>query len=147
VKTEKSLITRALEYLARREHTRAELSRKLAPHAQDPQEIEPVLDTLERGGWLSEARFTEQLTASRRGRFGAARITRELLERGVSEEIVEAALPALKQSDLESARAVWSRKFGRPPADAKERAHQSRFLKGRGFSTEVIRKVLRMEDD
>jgi regulatory protein len=147
VKREKGLRTRALEYLARREHTRAELGRKLAQHAEDPQEIETLLDDFERRGWLSEARFAEQLTATRRGRYGAARIARELRERGVSGEAVDAALPALKEGDLEAARAVWVKKFGRAPADAKEWARQARFLQGRGFAPDVIRALLRMEDD
>lgn len=134
---------RALEHLARREHTRRELARKLAPHAEDPDEIERVLDDLETRGWLSESRVAEQLIHARRGRFGARKIERELRDKGVSAEAVTAALPDLKDGDLDAARAVWRRKFGRQPRGAAERARHVRFLQGRGFGLDVILKVIK----
>jgi regulatory protein len=138
---------RALELLARREHTRRELGRKLAAHAEDPAEVEHVLDGLEARGWLSESRLTEQLIHARRARFGARRIERELRERGVSEEAVAAAVPELKAGELDAARAVWRRKFGRQPKGAAERARQVRFLQGRGFDLDVIFKVIKGSDE
>jgi len=147
VRRGRTLRERALGYLARREHTRAELSRKLGPYAGDPAELESLLDDLERRRWLSEARYAEQLSGKRRERFGSARIVQEMRHKGVSEAIVDAAVPALREGDLAAARAVWSRKFGRPPKDAAERARQARFLQGRGFSLEVIRRLLRLDDD
>jgi len=138
-----SLRARALRYLARREHSRLELARKLAPHAEDPAEVERVLDELEQRGWLSERRVVEQVVHARRARFGARRIGRELLEKGISEEGVAAALPGLKSGEQEAARAVWLRKFGgRQPRGLAERARQVRFLQGRGFDFEVILKVI-----
>ena len=76
-----SLRARALKALARREHSRQELQAKLRPFAEDPEELKSLLDDLEKRGWLSEARFVEQLTTVRRRRFGAARILHELRER------------------------------------------------------------------
>ena len=143
----RTLRERALGYLARREHTRAELSRKLGPFAEDPAELEALLDDLERRRWLSEARYAEQLSGKRRERFGSARIVQEMRQKGVPEAIVEAATPGLRAGDLETARVVWSRKFGHPPKDGAERARQARFLQGRGFSLEVIRRLLRLDDD
>jgi len=138
-----SLRARALRYLARREHSRLELARKLAPHAEDPAEVERVLDELEQRGWLSERRVVEQVVHARRARFGARRIGRELLEKGISEEGVAAALLGLKSGEQEAARAVWLRKFGgRQPRGLAERARQVRFLQGRGFDFEVILKVI-----
>lgn len=141
------LRARALKLLARREHTRRELERKLAAGAQDHAEIETLLDEFEGRGWLSEARVTEQLIHARQRRFGARRIERELRERGVSEEAVTAALPALKEGELERAQAVWARKFKRKPAGAGERARQVRFLQGRGFDLDVIFKVIKGSDE
>jgi regulatory protein len=139
---------RALEMLARREHTRRELARKLAAHAEDPAEIESVLDELETRGWLSESRVTEQLIHARRARFGARKIERDLRDRGVSEEAVAAAMPAVKEGELEAARAVWRRKFsGRAPRNPAERARQARFLQGRGFGLDVIVKILKGSED
>ena len=139
-----SLKKRALELLTRREHTRRELARKLAAHAEDPAAIERVLDELEGRGWLSESRVAEQLIHARRARFGARKIERDLRDRGVSEEAVAAAMPTVKEGELEAARAVWRRKFsGRQPRNQAERARQARFLQGRGFDLEVIMKILK----
>lgn len=139
-----SLLGRALKLLARREHSRAELSRKLAADAVDPAEIENVLDECERRGWLSERRVVEQRVHTLRSRFGARRIERDLLSKGVSGEAVALAVSDLKGGELEAAREVWLRKFGgRPPRTAADRARQARFLQGRGFDMEVILKVIK----
>ena len=141
-----SLKERAVKLLARREHTRRELARKLAPDA-DPVEIERLLDELEARGWLSETRVAEQLVHTRRSRFGARRIERDLRGKGVSEEAVAAVLPQLKDGELEAARGVWRRKFGRLPKGTAERARQVRFLQGRGFELDVIFKVIKGSDE
>ena len=134
--------------LARREHSRSELARKLAVHAEDPAEVERVLDDFERRGWLSEHRVVEQLVHARRSRYGARRIERDLREKGVSEEAVAAALAGLKAGEQEAAREVWRRKFGgKPPRGPADRARQVRFLQGRGFSLEVIFRVIRSGDE
>jgi len=138
-----TLRARALKALARREHSRQELQAKLQPFAEDPDELEPLLDDLEKRGWLSESRFVEQLTTVRRRRFGAARILHELREKGVSEAALAAAQAQLKDGEVEAARAVWKKKFGSLPATLEERAKQSRFLASRGFSAEVVHQVLR----
>src|SRR3970040_2302656 len=139
-----SLRARALRLLARREHSRPELARKPAIHAEDPAEIERVLDDFERRGWLSESRVVEQLVHARRSRYGARRIERDLRQKGVSEEAVSAALAGLKTGELEAAREVWRRKFGgRPPRGPADRARQVRFLQGRGFDLEVILRVIK----
>jgi regulatory protein len=142
-----SLKERAIKLLARREHTRRELARKLAADAEDPVEIERLLDDLEERGWLSETRVAEQFIHTRRGRFGARRIERDLRGKGVSDEAVAAALPQLKEGELEAARGVWRRKFGRQPRTASERGRQVRFLQGRGFELEVIFKVIKGGDE
>ena len=141
-----TLRARALRALARREHSRHELQLKLLPFAENPAELDTLLDDLERRGWLSEARFVEQLTSVRRRRFGAARILHELREKGVSGAALAAAQSGLKDSEVEAARAVWKKRFRNPPATLEERARQSRFLAGRGFSAEVVRQVLRTEE-
>jgi len=140
---EPTLRGRALKILARREHSRAELARKLAPHTEDPAEIEAVLDDCEKRGWLSEGRVVEQLVHGRRSRFGTRRIEQELQRKGISAEAIAAAAPALKAGELEAARQVWLRKFGgKVPRGAAERGRQARFLQGRGFDFEVIMKVI-----
>ena len=132
--------------MARREHSRHELHDKLQPFSDDPDELGALLDELEKRGWLSEARFVEQLTTVRRRRFGAARILNELREKGVSEAALAAARSGLKNSELGAAKAVWKKKFGTFPTTLEERARQSRFLASRGFSAEIVHQVLRAEE-
>lgn len=149
-----SLRARALQYLARREYSRAELRGKLLPHVQaenDFEQVQPVdldalLDDLTARGWLSDARAATQLVHAKRSRFGTQRITHELRQKGIDEELIDAALPALKESELEAARNVWQRKFGVLPLEAKDKARQMRFLQSRGFSMDAIFKVLRTSD-
>ena len=138
-----SLKGRALRYLSAREHSRGELGRKLARHSEDADEIERVLDELTARGWLSAERFVESVVHRRAERFGAARIRQELQQHGIDHAQAATALDALRHSEPERARAIWQRRFGAPPATPAEKAKQMRFLAGRGFSTEVIRRVLR----
>ena len=144
----RSLCAQALAILARREHSRDELAKKLAPLTEDSAEIPELLDDFERRGWLSEARVVEQVMATRRRRFGSRRITQELREKGLSEDAVAGARESLKAGEVDAARAVWRRKFPNPPVDARDKARQMRFLQGRGFSLDTIRKVISgVEDD
>jgi len=144
---EPSLRERALGFLSRREYSRLELKRKLAPHAEDEQEVEKLLADFAARGWLSETRFTEQIVHARRSKYGAQRIVHELKEKGVSAEAVAAILPELRESELERARTVWTKKFGVQPQDARERAKQMRFMMSRGFGSGIIGKVLQGSGD
>ena len=132
-----------MKFLARREHSRAELRAKLHPHAQEGEDVEAVLDELEKRNWLSDERAAEQIVHAKRGRFGAHRITHELRRKGIAEELISNALPALKESELKAAREVWQSKFGTLPKNNNEKAKQVRFLQSRGFAPDVIFKLLR----
>ena len=133
---------RAMRYLARREHSRAELHAKLLPRVQEGEDLDAVLDDLEKRGWLSDERAATQLVHAKRSRFGTQRITHELRQKGIAEELISAALPALKESELEAAREVWNKKFGVAPQGDKEKARQMRFMHSRGFGLDVVFKVL-----
>ncbi len=133
-----------MRYLARREYSRAELRAKLLTYATPDDNIDAVLDELVKRGWLSDERAATQLLHAKRSRFGTQRIAHELRQRGIAEELISAALPELKESELEAARGVWQRKFGTLPQDAKEKSRQMRFLQSRGFALDVVFKVLRL---
>ena len=143
-----TLRERALRLLARREHARVELSRKLAPHAESVEQLAALLDNLAERGLLSDERYVEMRLNARRARFGDARLAHELRSQGVAAELVSEALSG-GDDELGRARQVWQRKFGEQAVDAAERARQMRFLMNRGFSGETIRRVLRgdFEDD
>jgi regulatory protein len=146
VKTAPTLHARALAMLARREHTRAEMARKLAPHAESTEQVEALLDQLVARGWLSEARFAESRANTLARKFGSRKIEYDLKNRGVSAEVVERAVEQARAQELENCRAAWQKKFGALPQDAAERGRQVRFLAGRGFSAEAVRLVLKAGD-
>jgi len=146
VKREISLRERALAMLARREHTRAEMTRKLSPHSESPEQIEQLLDALVTRGWLSETRFAESRAHTLARKFGNRKIEYDLTSRGVSAEVVEQTVERMRAQELENCRTAWLRKFGALPQDAAERGRQMRFLAGRGFSAETVRQVLKAGD-
>lgn len=145
-KAEISLRGRALQALARREHSRAELKAKLLPRVVEDENLDALLDDLERRGWLSDARALEQTVRIRSARFGTQRIMHELRQKGISDELISSAIPQLKEGELEAARNVWQRKFASPPQDQKEKAKQIRFLQSRGFSMDIIYKMMKISE-
>ena len=144
--TQLSLKGRALRLLAGREHSRAELERKLSEHAADTEELARVLDDLQAKGFINEARVVESVLHRRSERLGSARIAHELRAKGLPPDAIAQAVGQLQASELDRARALWNRKFGQAPAEPKEQARQMRFLLARGFSAEVVRKVLAQAD-
>ncbi len=142
---------RALRLLAGREHTRQEISRKLAPLAESAEQLQGLLDELTDRGWLADERYVAARYASRAARYGDARVAYELRARGVSDELVGDALAA-GESEMTRARRIWQRRFGSQaaaPGDAAELSRQIRFLAARGFSADTIRRLLRtpIEDE
>ena len=141
----RSLMARAIAALARREHSRTELARKLARTLEPPDDhaaLERVLDELEARQLLSDERYADATVRARSARYGDARLRRELAAKGVDLELAVAAVQAHAGGELERARALWQRRFGVPPKSLSERARQTRFLLARGFSGETIRCVL-----
>lgn len=141
-----SLKARAVAYLSRREHSRLELQRKLSAYCDDPAEIEAVLDDLQRTHWQSDQRYAQAYVHRTAGRQGAQRILGALRQQGVADGQLADLQDTLRTSEPERARAVWQRKFSAPPADARDYARQYRFLAGRGFSSDVIRRLLSDRD-
>jgi regulatory protein len=143
-----SLKARAVGFLSRREYARTELARKLGQHTDDAEAIEALLDDLEREGWLSTRRFAESLVHRRAERQGTARIVQELRQHGVDENQIGELKETLRASEYDRALAVWAKRFGdERPTDRAVYARQARFLAARGFSHDVIRRVLGGDPD
>lgn len=138
-----SLKGRALRLLSQREHSRAELERKLAPHEEVPGELAKALDELQARDFINDGRAVDSLVNRRAGKLGSARIQQELAQKGLSGEAVAEALEGLKETELGRAQAVWRKKFDAPPQDPQEGAKQMRFLMTRGFNAEVVRRVVK----
>lgn len=131
----------AVRLLARREHSRFELSRKLAARDAPAELVESVLDELAERRLQSDERYAESLVAARisRGQ-GPVRIRRDLEQHGVATASIEAAFEVANPDWDQLARETRVRRFGEaPPADWNARARQSRFLEYRGFTGEQIR--------
>jgi regulatory protein len=150
---ELSVKGRALRLLARREHSRAELERKLAPQVDDTpaasaaEQIRAALDDLAARGLQSDQRAAESVLLAQGRRHGSRRLEQTLRAKGLDAELVTATLQQARTTELARAREVWRRRFGVVPVDPAERARQMRFLAGRGFDPEVIRQILRDADD
>lgn len=140
-----SLKGRALKALSQREHSRAELLKKLRPHAGPDDDLPALLGQLAEQGWISEARVAQSVVNRRASRWGVGRLKQELQAKGLAHELVAATVAELADTELARATAVWLKKFGTPAADAKGRAAQARFLLGRGFAPEVVSRVLRAD--
>jgi regulatory protein len=167
-----SLKARALRHLARREHSRAELERKLtaqltadrhadrrgqssgdpqaaeqsspaADEAEAAEQVRRTLDELVARGLLSDTRAAESLLASQGRRFGSRRLKQTLQSKGLDPELVRNTVQQSRTTEYERAQDLWRRRFGQPPADAKEQARQMRFLAGRGFDGDIIRRIVK----
>lgn len=147
----RTLYNKAIELLARREHSRLELRRKLASYSVsgktggDPSLLSNVLDALVDNGYQSDERFAEAYVRSRlRKGFGLQRIGMELGQRGINEDMATVALTTYVNNDSDDLNSediifnAWQKKFGLPPQDLKERGKQQRFLYYRGFSSDEI---------
>ena len=142
--TPEQLKARALRHLVRREHSRAELARKLAAHAASREDLEALLDSLVAKKQLSDERYAEERARALSRKYGAAKIRHDLRAKGISDGIVDAVSSA---GELERARAILERKYRVPATTREERAKRARFLQGRGFSSDVVlRLVLDRED-
>ena len=153
-----SLKGRALRLLSQREHSRAELERKLARHEEEPGTLARALDELAAKDFISEPRVVASVLNQRAARSGALRVRQELQAKGLDAELVAQAMgiapeaiaeavASLQDTEVERATALWRRRFDAAPTDAKERAKQTRFLLARGFSGAVVAKVLRSDFD
>jgi len=133
------LRARALRLLARREHTRQELENKLSPHAGSSAELQGLISGLKQKNQLSEERFAEGRARQLARKYGAARIRQDLKAKGVSDELISRVT---SDGELERARAILERKYREPAATRAERAKRMRFLQSRGFSSDIIFKLL-----
>ena len=157
-----SLKARALRLLSMREYSRKGLAAKLEESTARMSrlnsleaefetassgkslatQIEEVLDDFEARGWLSDERFAEALVRRRSQRFGARKIQDELQQAGVDGAKTADLLKTLKETEYHRAHELWMRKFGGVAQDQKERARQYRFLASKGFSSELVSKIV-----
>jgi regulatory protein len=141
--TPAALKARALRHLARREHSRAELARKLAPYAASPDALQLLLNELQGKKQLSDERYAEIRAHQLSRKYAAARIRQDLKAHGVAAAVADSVSA---EGDLEKARAILARKYRQPATTREETAKRMRFLQSRGFSYDIIRCALRVDD-
>lgn len=142
-----SLRARAMRFLARREHSRAELRRKLAPRVEEGENLEAVLDELAAKGWLSDQRYAEHAIRSKARRYGPVKMAHYLKSRGVDDASIAAGLKAAGADGAPQLEAIWKSRFREAPHDEREKARQVRFLQGRGFALDEIFRFLKQLPD
>jgi regulatory protein len=138
-----SLHAQAVALLARREYARVELEQKLTAKGWERSEVRAALDELAAQGYLSDARYARALVTQKAGRYSQRGIAAELKTKGVDAQEIDAALADANLDDEAALAALWQRRYGRAPADEREKARQVRFLQSRGFSLSAILKLLR----
>jgi regulatory protein len=138
-----SLRDRAIRLLARREYARAELERRLVSKGVERSEVRALLDALAAEGLLSDARYARSVVAQRAGRYSQRSIAEGLKAQGIARDDIDAALVEAEVDDETALRALWQRRFGRAPADERDKARQVRFLQARGFALSAILKLIR----
>lgn len=149
-RTPQTLMTRAVAYLARREHSRLELGKKLSRYLDEGQtfdDIESVLDRLEAKGLLSDERYARSRARVRSMRYGDRRVAMELKTQGVGQELVRETIEAIEEPEIVRATRLWERRFGEAAQDYKERARQIRYLAARGFRMDTVMKVVKQGCD
>ncbi|MCX7239445.1 MAG: recombination regulator RecX [Burkholderiales bacterium] len=142
-----SLTARALRLLSTREHSRAELERKLARFEESPGQLATVLDSLQAKDFINQQRVVESVLYQRSAKRGSLRIKHELQAKGLEPEAIASAMEQLRGSELERAREIWRKKFTAAPSNAAERGKQTRFLASRGFGGDTIGRILQGSDD
>ncbi len=136
-----------MRLLSAREHSRAELERKLSRFEEVPGSLAQALDALEAKNFISEQRVAESLVHRRSSKLGVARLQQELQAKGLEQDTIQDALSNARTTEVERASTVWRKKFGLSAQDPKEHAKQIRFLASRGFSGDTIRKVVSSKND
>ena len=126
-----------------------ELTRKLRMRGYDEPSALPVVSELAREGLQSDGRFTESYVHNRLEKgFGPLRITLELRERGIGDDLIDLHLDRSAQEWLQRASLARQKRFGgRLPATFSEQVKQSRFLQQRGFSGDQIRRIFKTGDE
>lgn len=143
------VLQKACDYLARREHSRQELQRKLAQGCSDAALVDDLLQTMANEGLQSDERFCESFVQQRHNKgHGPLKIRQELRQRGVVEELIEGHLSPDNLDWHQLARQTRQKRFGTElPIELKDKAKQSRFLYARGFDSEMIQFALDKVDE
>ena len=143
--TSRTLLSQGVAFLARREYSRRQLRERLLERIdgvrQTSDDVDQALDKLEAKGYLSDERFAQALCRVLSKRYGNVRLTVQLRQAGISQEISDKVIQA-QEGELDRALDVWHKRFHTAPESDKERARQIRFLGSRGFPYDIIRRVL-----
>ena len=131
-----------MRLVARREHTRLELTKKLIVRGFGRGDVDTLLNDFEEKGWLDERRYIDIFLRAKRCRYGSLKLIRELEVRGISRDLIEEVRPGIQSGELDAAQGVWQKRFGVQPKNSTELAKQIRFMQSRGFEQEVIKSVV-----
>ena len=129
-----------------REHSRLELERKLSRYAESSDALQQVLDALEAKNYIRPERVAESWVHRRAAKWGSQRLQQELEAKGLEAHTIAEALQPAKASEFTRAQQIWQKKFGQAAQDRAALAQQIRFLQGRGFDADVVRRVVQQKE-
>ena len=138
----KSIKHKALYFLSRREHSYSELLNKLRRYSDDIDLIQQVLDQLKEQKLLSEERYIQSYLSSKANKYGITKLKYELSSKIDDSELINHIITESQIDQYEVAFNIWKKKFNEKPKTPKEQQQQMRFLLNRGFSFEIIQKVI-----
>ncbi|MEP7156583.1 MAG: recombination regulator RecX [Betaproteobacteria bacterium] len=141
------MLSRALAFLSRRDSSRTQFIQKMIAGGYEKSEVEAAADWCQQQGFLDEGRYVEGAARRLSAKYGTSRVLHTLRQKGATEESIAEVTSDLKENELAQARAVWVRKFREPPADANAKSKQIRYLQTRGFSFDIIKRVITGVED
>ncbi|MGB9877498.1 MAG: regulatory protein RecX [bacterium] len=134
-----------LRFFSFRDRTEKEAREKLKEKGIDEKTAEEAIAWLKGEGLLNDSRFAYQWVEGRKGRYGRIRLLRELLKKGVENEIARQVVGSItEEEELENALEIGRRRLASiPPSDPRRREKLASFLLRRGFSWTIVERALR----
>jgi len=140
-----NLKAKAIDFLSRRDYSYSELYTKLKKYTDDLDAIKAVVDEMVEKKYLNEERFIENFIHSKSKKYGSLKIKHLLHNKVNNRELVNELYQQAEIDELNIAQQIWQRKFyGQVVTTANERAKQIRFMLSRGFSLDLVLKLLKM---
>ena len=139
---------RALYLLQSQGRTKAEMIQKLQKDGYPDDVIREVMSFLEEYHFVDDSSYTENYIHVNKSRKIPRQIVFELQQKGVDKDTISRMLEEAPINEDDTVRALLKKKTGgQIPADWKERQKLADFLGRKGFSFDVIQRVLRESTD
>lgn len=143
------LYQHAIFLLARKDYSNGEIRRALHHLSDDTMAVESAIARLRDNNYLDDQRIAENMVSRfLRKQYGPIRIKQELRQKGIEQDVADAALNDCNADWFQVASDCRCKKFGNDrPADPKEKLRQMRFLQSRGFTMDMINEAMSSQEE